>query len=276
MGGDLIAGLKNVRIPKIKVPVRFVAVVIAIIGVGFLFWSMKTQTEPIQESTARLKSTNNELSALESELQKLYANMEYYISETTRLEDAADEVLLEFPTFMYLEDKILYVDTMAQGDLKEFNVSRITYGDSTFEQSVEYESADSNDNTVLEMYSVGLSLAFSDITYKQAKKMLDYGLTSDQRYVVTSMTLSYNEENGLLSGQMSFKTFFIQGQKTPYIYTPEVDEKLGTVTRGEDLFGTIEHTDAHGKYVYNYDTGEIEKYYDNGEEENEPEDLVTE
>jgi hypothetical protein len=138
---------------------------------------------------------------------------------------------------MYLEDKILYADTLLKTDLKGYNLSNFAYGQSTYVMSVNYGIGDSASSNLLELYSVNLEGAYADLTYVQIKEILDYALVAPQRFVIGEITASYNEKTGYLTGELSFKTYFVPGQPTPYEFPPYVIDGLGDTTRIDDLFG---------------------------------------
>jgi hypothetical protein len=233
--------LNDIQIPTIKVSVRVVAVALAIIGLWFLFWVTGTKIPEIHADTAKIETQNKTLSKTESSLTNLYNNMSFYVDETNRLNEDTEKILTEFPTFMYLEDKILYADTLLKTDLSGYNLSQFNYGESTYIMNVLYGA----NQQMLELYSVGLSGKYTDLTYTQIKEILDYGLNSPQRFVINQITMGYNEKSGYISGEFTFTTYFIPGQTTPYEFPKEVIDGLGNSDRIDDLFGarqTIENS----------------------------------
>jgi hypothetical protein len=118
-------------------------------------------------------------------------------------------------------------------DLNGYNLSSLAYGQSVYKMSVTY----GYDNRELGLYSVGLTARYTDLTYTEVKEILDYGLVAPQRFVVSNVRMAYNEKTGYLSGDISFSTFFIPGQTTPYEFPQEVVDGLGSGRRFDDLFG---------------------------------------
>lgn len=223
----------SIRLPKIKNGIRIVAVLIAALGLG-IFWYMSNEKIPeITTKTTQLERSNESLKTQESNLRVLEDSMTYYLEETQRLTDETDELLTEFPTFMYLEDKILYAHDLLEGDLNGYNLSSFSYGESSYKSSVKYGA----DETMLELYSVGFSGKYQDLTYTKIKEFLDYGLSSPQRFVIKSITMGYNEKTGYISGEFNFDTYFVPGQKTPYEFPEYVIAGLGNSNRVDNLFG---------------------------------------
>lgn len=226
--------LSNIQIPKIKLSTRMIAILLALAGL-FLFWFVSTKKVPVlQAEVEKYETENTTLAQTESNLANLYNNMSFYLAETKSLNNETEAILDEFPTFMYLEDKVLYVDNLLKNDLSGYDISEITYGTSTLVTEVSY----GNEQT-LELYQVGLTAKFNNLSYVEVKELLDYGLGEvTQRFVINSINMAYNEKTGYLSGDFSFNTYFIPGQATPYEFPEEVLNALGSSTRVNDLFGT--------------------------------------
>ena len=231
--------LSNIQIPKIKISIRVIAVVIAIIGLGFLIWASNNKIPEIETETASLETENKSLAQTEMNLSNLYNNMAFYLEETDRLNIETEEILDEFPTFMYLEDKILYADTLLKTDFATYNISSFSYGQSNYVTSVSY-----GEEELMELYSVAMSGKYTDLTYTEIKDILDYGLSANQRFVITSLSAAYNEDSGYLNGNIDFKTYFIPGQTTPYEFPQSVVVGLGNSNRVDDLFGARQNRDT--------------------------------
>jgi hypothetical protein len=161
--------------------------------------------------------------------------MQYYLDETARLYQETEDILTEFPTFMYLEDKILYADTLLKTDLAGYHMEEFSYGQSNFITNVAYGP---NSNP-MELYSVKLSGKYRDLTYTQVKELLNYGKIAPQRFVISNLTMSYSSDSGYISGEFAFSTYFIPGQSTPYEFPEEVIIGLGNSNRVDDLFGAM-------------------------------------
>lgn len=226
--------LSNMRMPKIKVSVRFIAFVLALIGGAFFYWTNMKLVPEIEKETAKLTTANTTLSKKENDLATLYNNMSFYLNETDSLNKQTEEVLSVFPTFMYLEDKILYADTLLKTDLKGYNLSSFAYGQSAYVMSVKYGESQKQ----MELYSVAMSGHYQDLSYVQIKEILNYGLSASRRFVLNNITMSYNEKTGYLTGDFAFTTYFINGQQKRYEFPDEVIQGLGNSNRVDNLFGT--------------------------------------
>jgi hypothetical protein len=99
----------------------------------------------------------------------------------------------------------------------------------------------------MELYSVTLGGRYVDLTYKQIKEILDYGLTAPQRFVIKSVSMTYNEKSGYINGDIAFATYFIPGQTEPYVFPQEVIDGLGGSDRIDDLFGARQDPTLAGR-----------------------------
>ena len=253
----------NLKIPKIKISMRIVAILIVIATIVCFFHVNKNTIPEIEKEAQRFESMSKELESKLANLQELADNRDMYLEETERLNLECEELLTHFPTFMYLEDKILYVDTLLKTDLSGYGISNVTYGQSNFELSTQYLKAGETEPTTVELYSVSLSGSFSQVTYGQAKELINYAPSAHQRLVVNSMDISYNEQDGYLSGQFAMTTYFIPGQSTPYQFPDSIIESLDidTSNRIDDLFNSndVPINQGTGATFKDY----YDKYYNN-------------
>ena len=222
------------QLPRIKLSVRIVSVIAGLLGLLILIYSSKTLMPRFEEKLSSIEAETEQLKVQEQQLTELYENMEFYTAETERLNKDTQDTLNKFPSFLYLEDKILYAHNLLTNELNGFSLQDMSYGDSQFVMNTEY-----GEGKTMELYSVSLSAKYSAMTYKQMKDLLNYGLKSSQRFVIDSFNAAYNEDTGYLSGQFTFSTYFIAGQQNkPYKFPDEVESGLGTSNREDDLFGT--------------------------------------
>lgn len=253
----------NFRIPKIKISMRIIAVFIVIATIAcFLFINKKT-IPAIEKETQKFTTLNTELESKLTSLQELADNREMYLAETERLNLECEEILSHFPTFMYLEDKILYVDTLLKTDLSGYGISNVTYGQSNFELSTQYLQANKTEPTTVELYSVSLTGQYEGVTYTQVKELLNYAPTAYQRLIFENISISYNEQDGYLGGQFSMTTYFIPGQPTPYQFPDSIVDSLdlSNTSRIDDLFNSNDVVINQGSGASFKDY--YDKYYNN-------------
>lgn len=226
--------LKDIRLPK-KIPIWVVAVIMIILAIGVYLYVGQKIVPNIKAETAKLEQDNNNLQVEENDLTVLYDSMEFYLDEIDRLNLETETILEDFPTYMYLEDKLLFAQELEDDTtLSDYGLSGFGYGQSVYVTSTVY----GQEEKPLELYKVAMSAVFMGASDKDLKSILEYGQNSEQRYVVNQIVASYDETVGYLSGTLSFTTYFIPGQTTPYEFPQEVLDKLGNSNRVDNLFGT--------------------------------------
>ena len=219
--------------------IRIVAVVLAIVGLGFGYWAKQSKAQEIEKETTKYVTQNKELKEREQNLMDLYNNKDLYEEKKAAFDKETEALLSQFPTYMYIEDKILYADTLQKEDLSKYNLSEIGYGESEFIMNTTY-----GDDQPLELYKVTLTARFDDLSYLSLRTLMDYGLNSEQRFVVENVQASFSAATGFLTGQISFSTYFIPGQTEPYEFPQTVINDLGQFRRTDDLFGTFKTEDG--------------------------------
>lgn len=217
-----LSDLKGMSLPKIKVSSRVVSIIVIIISALVFYWMYSTKLPEIRKETEDIKNSNIPLAATEKNLNEMYANMTYYIDETAKFEKQYDNAINQFPPYMYLEDKVNFVNQLRNGDFKGYGtLDELTYGESSFVSSGGGENVDVEEgSSSLELYAVPISGKFLNISYANLRQFMTYGLTSDRRFVLDSITVHQGEEgSATLSCDFSFKTFFLSGQDRPYEYS---------------------------------------------------------
>ena len=226
--GDLL----GLSLPKIKVSSRVVSIIVIILSALVFYWMYSTKLPEIKNETEKIKSENIPLAATEQNLNKMYANMVFYQNETTRCNNEYENAISQFPPYMYLEDKVHFVNQLRNGDFSGYGaLDELTYGESSFVSSGAGEGGDSSGageggevvseegGSQLELYAVPISGKFVNISYSNLKRFMTYGLTSNRRFVLEDITIHQNEDTAELTCDFTFKTFFLSGQDRPYEYS---------------------------------------------------------
>lgn len=265
---------------KIKIPGKVLGFLVGAAGLGFGYWAHAEKATVLETETRQKKSEMETLRDTERNLQDLYDNRQKYESETLELNANAEKILMTFPTFMYLEDKELYSAYLVssgtnpdtgevypdEGPLVQFGITSAPgYGESKFIMSTSY-----SETSLMELYSVSCMGEFTENTYQQIKAFINYGkrpvddilneeanaeqgnivnLGEDNvpykypdRFVLGSIKMSMDPTTGKISGEYTYSTYFITGQKTPYTFNTKVLEYIGPERRINDLFGELTNT----------------------------------
>lgn len=218
-----------------NIPKKLFGILFAAIGLLVGVWYLPKQASEKMAEANALVTTNKSLAEQEAKLVDLQNNMAQYQADTEKFNKESREMLEDFPTFMFLEDKILYADDMQKVEMAEFNLTELSYGASVYVMSTSY-----SESSLMELYSVTCSGKFEGITYPKVKELIVFGQSdkSTQRFVLDQIKMSYSPDSGYMSGEFVYKTYFIAGQEDPYVFDPSVLELIGEERRIDDLFGT--------------------------------------
>lgn len=228
---------------ELNIPKKFIGIACAAIGGLVGFYMLPNKAAETEAATNKLVSENKQLTDTEANLVNLQNNAAQFAADTEAFNKESRQILEEFPTFMFLEDKVLYADHMQKDEMAHFNLVEFHYGKSDYVMSTSY-----SDSSLMELYSVSCVAEFENLTYPQVKELINFGKSenSSQRFVLSNIEFAYSEETGYLVGEFSFKTYFIAGQEDPYVFDPEILELIGTDRRIDDLFGARMDVDDSG------------------------------
>lgn len=223
----------DLKMPKLKVSSRVISIIIVIISALTFYWLYSSKIPQIRSEVEKIENENIPLAQTEQNLKKMFNEMTLYIDETKRLNKEYQNALDQFPAYMYLEDKINFVNNLRNGDFRNFgSLEELTYGESSY-VAAEGESAtppsattsengstESGEPTSLELYSVPISGKFINMSYENLKRFMTYGLTSNTRFVLDNISIHQSDDDTSgLSCEFTFKTFFLSGQEKPYSFS---------------------------------------------------------
>lgn len=208
----------------------------------------------LQEKTEALKQENQILDDVIVKLKDLDKNREQYLADTEQFKEENQEIKEEFPAGMKEEDDILYINGL-EGSLGEYyasalgmpsavnyeaaypvpetiNVDEMLAGTTTAATDTAAAADDtaSTDGAVLsdasaytdvKLYYVPVSTAF-DVNYVSFKQLITAMAGDADKKSIEEVSLTYNEETGLLSGTMTSNFYYMQGTDEVY-ETPDVN-----------------------------------------------------
>ncbi len=243
--------------------------VLLVIGVYFFVYKGMMEQAEAQENQNRALATEV------ARLQQLYANKDTYLADTTKMKNYINEFESRFPANLLPEDSIMMVKHMEDNtrttvsNISFGTVTPVTY---VAAQTPAQDTAQTDQNadalaaadaaaggtaatgtatagtagsgaisteaaayadTTLYQDSLGISIG---CTYDDFKGLIRYIYSQKERMTVRSVSISYNQENGELSGNMSLDTYFLLG--TDKMYT---EPSIPSMGMGVDtIFGNME------------------------------------
>lgn len=206
-----------------------------------------------QEKTETLEAENVVLEDVIARLKDLDKNREQYLADTEKYTEDNERIKEEFPAGMEEEDDILYIDGL-EGTLSEFYASSVGMPSSVGyelaypavetisvdemlqgtaneaqEETVTEEEDGTTDGATLTADSIypSCQLWYVPVTttyeanYLSLKQLVKAITDDSNKKSVEDISITYNEENGILSGTLTSNFYYLSGTDEVYS-TPDV------------------------------------------------------
>lgn len=212
----------------------------------FFFLKVQTQIESVE-------AENEGLQTKISGLQALLPNEDKYNEEIETMTADMAEITSKFPADSRLEDSYLFAinlsdqsgmtySSISVGAKEPFYQPGATDAESatgTAPAATEAAAADASPvgaDTGMIMYKIPVGFGIQT-TYDGLKKAIDYICTQEERKTIESLSVSFDNSTGNLSGTMSVNIFTLTGTNNTY-EEPNIPTDIPTGTG--NIFGTIE------------------------------------
>lgn len=228
---------------KMKVKKSEIQLLIAVIGVLIVVCTYFLVYSSFNEKSDALEAQNVTLSSQVATLEALDQRKADYIEATGKMQSYITNFENRFPADILPEDSIMMVKTLE--DYTRTEVANIAFGS---EAEVVYTPAAdaattaaspvSTDGTAYadtHMYEVPLSISIS-CTYDDFKGLVRYIYNQQERESIQGVSISYNETDGMLTGNMTMNTYYLLGTDKVYSSPYIPDMQMGVDT----IFGNVE------------------------------------
>ena len=226
-----------------KVKKSEIQLLIAVIGVLIAVCTYFLVYSSFNEKSDALEAQNVTLSSQVATLEILDQRKADYIEATGKMQSYITNFENRFPADILPEDSIMMVKTLE--DYTRTEVANIAFGS---EAEVVYTPAAdaattaaspvSTDGTAYadtHMYEVPLSISIS-CTYDDFKGLVRYIYNQQERESIQGVSISYNETDGMLTGNMTMNTYYLLGTDKVYSSPYIPDMQMGVDT----IFGNME------------------------------------
>lgn len=226
-----------------KVKKSEIQLLIAVIGVLIAVCTYFLVYSKFNEKSDALEAQNVTLSSQVATLEALDQRKADYIEATGKMQSYITNFENRFPADILPEDSIMMVKTLE--DYTRTEVANIAFGS---EAEVVYTPAAdaattaaspvSTDGTAYadtHMYEVPLSISIS-CTYDDFKGLVRYIYNQQERESIQGVSISYNETDGMLTGNMTMNTYYLLGTDKVYSSPYIPDMQMGVDT----IFGNVE------------------------------------
>ena len=245
-----------------KVKKSEIQLLIAVIGVLIVVCTYFLVYSSFNEKSDALEAQNVTLSSQVATLEALDQRKADYIEATGKMQSYITNFENRFPADILPEDSIMMVKTLE--DYTRTEVANIAFGseaedaatttadataatdvaaadaaaDTTAAAATTAASPVSTDGTAYadtHMYEVPLSISIS-CTYDDFKGLVRYIYNQQERESIQGVSISYNETDGMLTGNMTMNTYYLLGTDKVYSSPYIPDMQMGVDT----IFGNVE------------------------------------
>ena len=242
-----------------KVKKSEIQLLIAVIGVLIAVCTYFLVYSSFNEKSDALEAQNVTLSSQVATLEALDQRKADYIEATGKMQSYITNFENRFPADILPEDSIMMVKTLE--DYTRTEVANIAFGS---EAEVVYTpAADAATTTAdataatdvaaadvaadttaaaattaaspVSTYEVPLSISIS-CTYDDFKGLVRYIYNQQERESIQGVSISYNETDGMLTGNMTMNTYYLLGTDKVYSSPYIPDMQMGVDT----IFGNVE------------------------------------
>ena len=248
-----------------KVKKSEIQLLIAVIGVLIAVCTYFLVYSSFNEKSDALEAQNVTLSSQVATLEILDQRKADYIEATGKMQSYITNFENRFPADILPEDSIMMVKTLE--DYTRTEVANIAFGseaevvytpaadaatttadataatdttttDAAATTTTASTSPVSTDGTAYadtHMYEVPLSISIS-CTYDDFKGLVRYIYNQQERESIQGVSISYNETDGMLTGNMTMNTYYLLGTDKVYSSPSIPDMQMGVDT----IFGNVE------------------------------------
>ena len=191
----------------------------------------------LQEKTEIIEAENVVLEGVIGQLKELDKNKEQYLEDTEKFKESCEEIKALFPAGMEEEDDILYIDGLEKTlsdyyassmgmpsavsyELAYPAVEQISVDQMLGTASTEGTSETSGNYGTCRMWYVPVTTSY-ETNYVSLKQLIKAITEDSDKKSVEEISITYNEENGILAGSMVSNFYYLSGTDEVYT-TPEV------------------------------------------------------
>lgn len=202
-------------------------IILFVAGYFTVYNPYQKKTEALQAEIAALQPTLSELKGYEGNLDKYKAGID-------ELEGKIATETERYPTDVRPEDFVMYAIELE--DKVGLDVTGIDFADPVLISQIDGIRRDGEQYTVtpLTAYAYGMT-ANCSLSYEELKDLIKHIDDTALCTKLDSVSVSFDTENGGLTGSVVLDKYFITSGSEPYVPTQVPDVDLGT----DDLFGTF-------------------------------------
>lgn len=217
-------------------------VAIIVVPIRFLAVSNFDEKKSIDSERQTREAYYNDLKVKDADRQT-------YIDGAAQYKEDYEAILAKFPSELYQDNTIMYLQNVK--DDYKFNFPSVTMGEETLfytlgtgavgDLSVDATAEAATDTTDVSLdtaavsgyncYSASFPVSYEG-DYKDVKDVIDYIENGDYRMSLDSINISFDEETGKYTGEMTFTSYAVNGEDRTTDHA-DVNVQIGT----NNIFG---------------------------------------
>jgi len=204
----------------------------------------------LNEKTTQLEAENRTLQTMIDKLNELYEEREFYQQETVRFKQESTEIKNKYPAEIYNADKVLYVKSIEERYdwyINYLGIGQVETVEATYPEAEQISvddqlagrttaNAPANPNGIY-LYRHGINTNF-EASYGNVKNALRNIVGDARPKEIHTLSLSFNEDTGKLSGSMDASMYSMTGTDVQYQNLNFNGVKTGT----DDIFKSFDRS----------------------------------
>jgi hypothetical protein len=217
---------------------KLLVILVGILAVvAVYFWVYK----PTLEKNATLQSENSTLSQKVDHLKSLVAKEEEYRSETERMNADVAQMLVDFPSYLMVENEIMNV--VDSEGVSNADIASVTVGDPALVDVVSSTSSEASGDEAAtvtssaaqqySLFDMNTSISYT-ASYEGMKQLINFVAGDKDKHSVSTFTATLDNSTGYITGVMDYDAYFIFGQDKDYVSPDIPNFEHGT----QNIFGS--------------------------------------
>lgn len=221
-------------------------IVIVLLGAIVLALAFFFGHRPLKEKRDILNAENASLRDMYADLSMKAADADMYSKEIKQMNSKMEEIFVHYPSSLLTENEIMDAvsfETETKSIISSLSISEPVAVEIGASESGEVQYAE--DGTPIEnsaqatvpyeLYNVATNITF-EAGYEGMKQLIDIIATDSKKKSVGTLSAVFDNEQGKISGNMAYNTYFVNGLDKPYVEPTVPAIKHGT----KNIFGTVD------------------------------------
>ncbi len=193
--------------------------ILFILGVCILFFPIRYFAVAQFDEKKSIEATCAERTSYYNELKEMDENRAVYLAAIEDYKAGYESILAEFPADLYQENTIMYLQGIK--DEYSFDFPTVTLGEESLfytlgtgasgDATLEDDTTTAAVGDTYECYAASFPTTYESASYDSIKDVVTYIEDYEYQMSVDSIDISYDEEDDVYSGKMTFTAYSVNG-----------------------------------------------------------------